>query len=129
MNFDTPKVMGIINVTPDSFYAPSRSTTMDSLRSKIDRHICEGADILDIGGCSTRPGAEEVSAEEEYARLAPALELIRETAPDIPVSVDTWRADVAGKCVENFGVEIINDISGGSLDSNCLLYTSDAADD
>jgi len=116
--FDRPKVMGIINVTPDSFYAGSRADSEAILRDKIKSYLEGGVDIFDIGGCSTRPGADEVSAAEEYRRLAPALEMIRDEAPDIPVSVDTWRAEVARKCVENFNIDIINDISGGTMDED-----------
>jgi dihydropteroate synthase len=115
-DFDTPKIMGIINVTPDSFYADSRSFTTDVIKPRVARHLAEGADILDIGGYSTRPGAEDISPEEEYTRLARALEVIRKEWPDTIVSIDTFRGEVARRCIEDFNVEIINDVAGGALD-------------
>ncbi len=115
-DFDTPKIMGIINVTPDSFYADSRSFTTDVIKPRVARHLAEGADILDIGGYSTRPGAENISPEEEYTRLARALEVIRKEWPDTIVSIDTFRGEVARRCIEDFNVEIINDVAGGTLD-------------
>lgn len=114
--FDVPKVMGIINVTPDSFYAGSRVSGAEAVADRVARMRDEGADILDLGGYSSRPGADEVSAEEEYRRLAEGLEVIRRVWPDAVVSVDTFRADVARKCVREWGADIINDISGGDLD-------------
>lgn len=111
---DVPKVMGIINVTPDSFYSGSRTMTPDDIRQRADKMAMDGVDIFDIGACSTRPGAGDVSSEEEWRRLVVGLEVLKERHPDIPVSVDTFRADIARKCVENFGVDIINDISGGA---------------
>ena len=113
--FDVPKVMGIINVTPDSFYAGSRVSGAEAVADRVARMRDEGADILDLGGYSSRPGADEVSAEEEYRRLAEGLEVIRRVWPDAVVSVDTFRADVARKCVREWGADIIND-SGGDLD-------------
>lgn len=114
--FDVPKVMGIINVTPDSFYAGSRVSGAEAVADRVARMRDEGADILDLGGYSSRPGADEVSAEEEYRRLAEGLEVIRRVWSDAVVSVDTFRADVARKCVREWGADIINDISGGDLD-------------
>lgn len=116
LDFASPKVMGIINVTPDSFYVSGRTFHKDSARERIRMQVEEGADIIDIGGYSSRPGAEEVSADEEYRRLAIGLEIIRSEYPEIPVSVDTFRSEVARKCVEQWNVDIINDIGGGSLD-------------
>lgn len=117
MCFDTPKVMGVINITPDSFYAGARSS-LDDLESRVDEMISEGADIIDIGACSTRPGSKEPDQQEELARLLPALELIRKARPDFPLSVDTFRAEVARVAVEDYQVDIINDISAGSLDAD-----------
>lgn len=114
--FDTPKVAGIVNVTPDSFYSGSRSRSAADVRSRVEEMLEAGAAIIDIGGYSSRPGAPEVSADEEYSRLACGLEAIREVAPDVPVSVDTFRASVARRCVEEWDADIINDISGGTLD-------------
>ena len=116
MDFSTPKVMGIVNITPDSFFSQSRTEGRDVIRERVARMRGEGADILDIGGYSTRPGAADVSPDEEYSRLARALEVVREVWPDAPVSVDTFRASVARRCVEEWGVAIVNDVSGGTLD-------------
>lgn len=116
ITFDTPKVMGIVNVTPDSFYAGSRVAESADISKRVMSMLDEGADILDIGGYSSRPGADEVSPEEEYARLARGLEAIRKVKEDALVSVDTFRADVARRCVEEWHVGIINDIAGGDLD-------------
>lgn len=113
-DFKDPKVMGILNVTPDSFYAGSRVGS--EAASRASEMLADGADILDIGGYSSRPGAEDISSEREYDRLAPALDAIRSEHPEAIISVDTFRADVARKTVENFAVDIINDISGGTLD-------------
>lgn len=115
ISFERPLVMGIINATPDSFFAASRTSAKD-VASKVISMISDGADIIDIGACSTRPGAEIPSALEEYDRLAPMLEVVKYTSPQTILSIDTFRADVARKCVENFDVDIINDISGGTLD-------------
>lgn len=111
-----PRVMGILNVTPDSFYALSRQQTEADIRHRTEEIIREGGDIIDIGAYSTRPGAQEVSAEEERERLTFALKIVRDMAPDIPVSIDTFRADIAQMAVEELGADIVNDISGGQLD-------------
>lgn len=116
MDFSRPKVMGIVNVTPDSFYSASRAYGLHEASERIARLVAEGADIIDIGGYSTRPGAEAVSPEEEYRRLAVGLEAARSVAPEVPVSVDTFRAGVARRCVEEWGADIVNDIGGGTLD-------------
>lgn len=116
MDFRIPKVMGIINVTPDSFYSGSRTPGDSEILGRVLQLKEEGADILDLGGYSSRPGAEDVSAEEEYSRLARGLEIVRREWEDVPVSIDTFRASVARRCVEEWGVDIINDISGGTLD-------------
>lgn len=113
---DRPWVMGIINVTPDSFYAGSRTPFIEGVRARADEMAKSGVDVIDVGGYSTRPGAPEISADDEWDRLAPALETIRNFQPGIPVSVDTFRASIARKAVETFSIEIINDISGGDLD-------------
>lgn len=116
-HFHKPWVMGILNVTPDSFFAESRTIETDDIRRRIDDLIAQGADIIDIGGYSSRPGAPEVSTDEEYSRLARGLEAIRKYHPDILISVDTFRADVARRCVSDWEADIINDISGGNLDA------------
>ncbi len=115
-DFSTPWVMGILNVTPDSFYAGSRTQGEEEIEERILRIRREGADCIDIGGYSTRPGADEVSPQEEWRRISGALRILRRVWPEAIVSVDTFRAEVARKAVEEFGVEIINDISGGTLD-------------
>lgn len=116
-HFHRPWVMGILNVTPDSFFAESRTIETDDIRRRVDDLISQGADIIDIGGYSSRPGAPEVSADEEYSRLARGLEAIRKYHPDTLISVDTFRADVARRCVSDWEADIINDISGGNLDA------------
>ncbi len=118
IDFATPKVMGIVNVTPDSFYAGSRASCREEVAEKVARMRAEGADIIDIGGCSSRPGASVVDADEEYARLATGLEAVREVWADAIVSVDTFRGSVARRCVEEWGADIINDIGGGTLDAD-----------
>lgn len=116
--FSRPWVMGIVNVTPDSFYEASRSFAADEIRRRADGMAAEGVDCFDIGGYSSRPGASDVSADEEFSRVARALDLVRRDFPEIPVSVDTFRATVARRCVEGWNVEIINDIGGGTLDAD-----------
>ena len=117
MDLSRPQVMGIINVTPDSFYAGSRTQTEIALVRRVEQVVAEGASILDIGGYSSRPGAADVSPEEEMARLRRGLEVIRRVHPEAVVSVDTFRASVARQCVEEYGVALINDISGGEMDA------------
>lgn len=117
MDLSCPQVMGIINVTPDSFYAGSRTQTEMALARRVEQVVAEGASILDIGGYSSRPGAADVSPEEEMARLRRGLEVIRRVHPEAVVSVDTFRASVARQCVEEYGVALINDISGGEMDA------------
>ena len=118
LEIDTPQVMGIVNVTPDSFYAGSRTATADSVSRRVETLLSEGADMLDIGAYSSRPGASEVSVEGEVERLEAGMSVIRAMAPEIPVSVDTFRASVAAEAIRNMGADIINDISGGDLDAD-----------
>ena len=113
-----PQVMGILNVTPDSFYAGSRKQTEAEIESRVQEILEEGGTMIDIGAYSSRSGADDVSPEEEMARLRRGLQIVRRLAPDVPVSVDTFRADVARMCVEECGADIINDISGGTMDNN-----------
>ena len=113
-----PQVMGILNVTPDSFYSESRKQTEEEIRHRVSQIIDEGGQMIDIGAYSSRPGADDVTAEEEMRRLAKGMKIVREISPDIPVSVDTFRADVAKMAIEELGADIINDISGGELDKN-----------
>lgn len=126
MTLDHPVVMGILNVTPDSFYAGSRmldgNSPEECIRKRVHEILDEGGTMIDVGAYSTRPGAPEVTADEEMQRLAFGLEIVRREAPDAIVSVDTFRAEVAKSCVRDFGVQIINDISGGELD-RAMFYT------
>jgi dihydropteroate synthase len=112
-----PRIMGIINVTEDSFYPGSRHTTDEDILAIAGRMLEDGADMLDIGGCSTRPGAKEVPEETEKKRVCRAVELILSRYPEATLSVDTYRAAVAGEAVINSGAAIINDISGGEMDT------------
>lgn len=112
---DEPKIMGILNVTPDSFFSESRTFDDAAIAARVETLMAEGADMIDIGGYSSRPGADDVSAEEETDRLVRGLRIVRERYPDVPVSVDTFRADVARRCIDE-GADIINDISGGQMD-------------
>ncbi len=116
MDLSQPRVMGILNVTPDSFFAESRKQTDEAVEAQVERMLAEGADMIDIGAYSSRPNAEHVSAEEEMARLRRGLTALRRAAPEAVVSVDTFRADVARMCVEEYGVAIINDIAAGEMD-------------
>ena len=116
MDLSEPQVMGILNVTPDSFYAGSRGVTESYIVGRLHQITDEGASIIDIGAYSSRPNAEDVSMKEEMTRLRQGLSLIRKHQPDAIVSVDTFRADVARMCVEEYGVAIINDISAGQMD-------------
>ena len=120
MTFDTPRVMGILNVTPDSFYQASRVADGDSLSARARKMIADGADILDIGACSTRPGGAIVSEDEELRRLHAALDLLDKELPQAVVSVDTFRARVARECADRHNVAIINDVSGFSADASML---------
>ena len=117
MDLSTPRVMGILNVTPDSFYAGSRTPGAEAVAARVRQIRDEGADFIDIGAYSSRSGAADVPAAEEMERLRMGLGVIAREAPEIPVSVDTFRADVARMCVEEYGVSIINDIAGGQLDA------------
>ena len=118
LHLDTPQVMGILNVTPDSFYAGSRKQTEEEIAMRAESILNEGGTIIDIGGYSSRPDAAEVSEEEEMTRLEMALRIITRNYPDAILSVDTFRSAIARRCVEEFGVAIINDISGGELDTD-----------
>lgn len=111
-----PQVMGVLNVTPDSIYAESRKQSEDDIRHRVSEILEQGGTMIDIGAYSSRPGADDVSPEEEMERLRHGLRIIRSMAPEVPVSVDTFRADVARMAVEEEGADIINDISGGMMD-------------
>lgn len=107
------QVMAILNVTPDSFYAASRIPTTNQLVDRARQAVVDGASILDLGGCSTRPNSVFATEEEEWSRVAPALEALRSTMPDIPLSLDTFRPEIAERAIRQFGALTINDISGG----------------
>ncbi|MGE5424026.1 MAG: dihydropteroate synthase [Syntrophothermus sp.] len=115
LHLEKPVVMGILNLTPDSFYENSRISSLDELLKKVEQMITDGASILDMGAVSTRPGAAEVSREEELSRLQPALEAVHHHFPEIIISVDTWRSEVAGMAL-SLGAGMINDISAGTFD-------------
>ena len=117
MTFETPKVMGILNLTPDSFFDGGKHSSLESAILHAEKLIAEGADMIDIGAYSSRPGAQEISAQEEMDRAIPFIEAIHQSNPNVVLSIDTFRADVAESCVQA-GVHIINDISGGTLDVN-----------
>lgn len=116
MELSQPQVMGILNATPDSFFAGSRMQTEREIADRANQIVAEGATIIDIGGCSTRPGSEPVSEAEEMQRLRLALEVVRREQPHAVISVDTFRPDVARMTVEEFGADIINDVSEGSVE-------------
>ena len=118
LDLSQPRVMGILNVTPDSFYAGSRMQTESEIARRVKQIVSEGATIIDIGAYSSRPNADNVSAREEMERLRMGLKILFEIQPDAVVSVDTFRADVARMCVEEYGVAIINDIAAGEMDAN-----------
>jgi len=120
MTVDRPLVMGIINRTPDSFYSGSRVSDDMGLLQQAEKMITEGADILDVGGQSSRPNAEHIGEEEELRRVAGAIDQLHRRWPEIPLSVDTWYARVAREAVAA-GASIVNDISGGTLDPEMLL--------
>ena len=110
LDLSEPRVMGILNVTPDSFYADSRQQTKAEIARRAAQIVAEGADIIDIGACSTRPGSQPAAEAEETERLRLALDIVRREQPDAVVSVDTFRPDVAAMAVKDFGVDIINDV-------------------
>lgn len=121
LDFRSFPVMGIINLTPDSFYSASRNQGLDQALSQAEKHLKEGAKVLDLGAASSRPGAELLSWQEEWMRLEAPLKQITTTYPDALISVDTYRLEVAQKAAD-YGVEIINDISGGHLDKRMLPW-------
>ncbi len=120
LTVDSPLIMGILNVTPDSFYDHSRCNNEALIVDRIHEITEEGGDIIDIGGYSSRPMADDISASEEIDRLSLGLRLIKKEAPDAIVSIDTFRAEVAEYCVKEYGADIINDISAGELDCKMM---------
>lgn len=125
LDLSVPSVMGILNVTPDSFYAGSRMQTELEIARRVEQIISEEGGIIDIGAYSSRPNAENISSQEEMNRLRTGLEIILKIQPDAIVSVDTFRADVARMCVEEYGVAIINDIAAGEMDQNMFRTVAD----
>lgn len=124
-SLDRPVVMGILNVTPDSIFAGSRKRTEAEIAVRIEEILAQGGDWIDIGGYSSRPDATPVTADEEMRRLELGLEILSRDYPSVPVSVDTFRADVARCCVEKYGVAMINDISAGELDPEMFRTVAD----
>lgn len=120
LNLDKAQVMAIVNLTPDSFYATSRHFTSSDVSRSVERAISEGATIVDLGGYSSRPGAEDVSLEEEWRRVRMGLEVVRSIGGEVLVSIDTFRSEVVRRAYEEFGNFIVNDISAGELDSDML---------
>ena len=125
LDLSSPCVMGILNVTPDSFYAGSRMQTEIDITHRIEQIVGEGAGIIDVGAYSSRPNAENVSPAEEMERLRMGLGILRKVQHDAVVSVDTFRADVARMCVEEYGVAIINDIAAGEMDGDMFRTVAD----
>lgn len=124
VSLDEPQVMGILNVTPDSFFATSRCRSEEEIRQRVCQIRQEGATMVDIGAYSSRPGAEDVTEAEELRRLLPAIDIVREEWPESIISVDTFRAEVARRAVEA-GADIINDISGGEMDPEMFSAVAD----
>lgn len=122
IDLSEPQVMGILNVTPDSFFSGSRKQTETEIRERVAEIFNEGASMIDVGAYSSRPDADDISPEEEMSRLRRGLKIVREMYPEAVVSVDTFRADVARMCVEEYGADIINDISGGNMD--CRMFST-----
>lgn len=114
LDLSEPKVMGILNATPDSFFADSRKQTEQDIAERANEIVAQGGSFIDVGAYSTRPGAAEVSVEEEMERMRMALRVVTRMQPDVPLSIDTFRADVAKMAVEEFGADIINDVSEGA---------------
>lgn len=120
IDLSKPRVMTIVNVTPDSFYDGSRTFTEEEIERRVAQAIAEGADMLDVGGYSSRPNADEVSVEEECARVCRAMKIIRRVCPEVAVSIDTFRAEVVRRVVADWGDCIVNDISAGEADSEMI---------
>ena len=125
MDLSTPQVMGILNITPDSFYSNSRKQTEAEIAERAAQIIAEGGSIIDIGAYSSRPNAEHISAQEEMDRLRKGLAVVCREQPGAVISVDTFRADVARMCVEEYGVALINDIAAGEMDADMIRTVAD----
>lgn len=124
-NFDKPKIMGILNVTPDSFYDGAKYASQSDLLARVREMIEEGVNFIDLGACSSRPGAGIISEEEELSRLEPSIKNIRKEFPDIFLSIDTFRSGIARRMVRDFGADIINDISAGTIDPKMFETMAD----
>ncbi len=125
LDLSEPKIAGILNITPDSFYDGGKYFSENSVKNRTEQLVTEGADIIDIGAFSSRPGADLISEKEEKKRLQFALEIIRNNFPDIILSVDTYRSEIAEFVVKNFDIDIINDISGGTFDKKMFETIAD----
>ena len=124
IDLSTPKIMGILNITPDSFYDGGKYNSLDSAISRVECMINDGASMIDIGGCSTRPGSESVSIEEEWQRVKGIIKECSNRFKNILFSVDTFRSEVARRSLEE-GIDIINDVSGGSYDKKMFDVISE----
>lgn len=125
LDLSTPKVMAIVNLTPDSFFDGGQYTQPETLHKRIERVVSEGAEIIDLGAYSTRPGAAQVPLEEEWQRLVPALTYLRKNYPNVTVSIDTFRSEIADRVRRYFGNFILNDISAGSLDEKLFSWVGE----
>ena len=123
MNFSIPKIMGILNITPDSFYDGGRYNSKEKIQRQIEKMVISGADIIDVGGYSSRPGAKDISIEDELNRVIPVIKIIKKKFPETIVSIDTFRSRIASEAIIS-GADIVNDISGGNLDSNMFQTVS-----
>ena len=123
MNFSVPKIMGILNITPDSFYDGGRYNSKEKIQRQIEKMIISGVDIIDVGGYSSRPGAKDISIEDELNRVIPVIEIIKKKFPETIVSIDTFRSRIASEAIIS-GADIVNDISGGNLDSKMFETVS-----
>jgi len=125
ISFDKPLVMGILNLTPDSFFDGGQYIDANSILKRAKQIIAEGADIIDLGAYSTRPGAADIDVEEEWRRMQPALAIIRRELPDVVLSIDTFRSELVRRVVGEFGACIVNDISGGTMDDNMFATVAE----
>lgn len=123
--FDRPKIMGILNVTPDSFYDGAKYTSQSDQLSRVQEMLKEGLDFLDLGACTSKPGAKMISEEEELFRLESSMENIRKEFPDLYISIDTFRSGIARKMVQDYGADLINDISAGTFDPEMFKTMAD----
>ncbi len=124
IDFTKPQVMAILNVTPDSFYEASRTFAEDEIETRVKQIIADGATIIDIGGYSSRPGADDVSVDEEWNRVDRAMEVVRSISADMAVSIDTFRSEVAERVIIKYGSVIINDISAGDIDPQLMVVAA-----